>query len=124
MYNKLTTFIIWHSLNIITINGVNNVCNDKYCLYHVGDVNAPNMNPLEQAKSLCSQNNSHSWPFEVYNEQVNQLVDRFFGKTNLRERYIFLGTRLLFIPWNWFWVNKMPGNLKNLFLILLHHFLN
>ncbi|ESN96973.1 hypothetical protein HELRODRAFT_178777 [Helobdella robusta] len=72
----------------------------KYCLY-LADDEWHHYN--EVSTNLCSKNNRDGWLLEIYDDDVQQLVDQFVACKGLQRKIFLLGTEMS--PNKMMWVN-------------------
>ncbi|ESO09724.1 hypothetical protein HELRODRAFT_183942 [Helobdella robusta] len=84
------------------ISGSNSNCSEKHCLYTLDNY----LHDLDGIPdNYCSQNGSRNgWLLEIYDENVQSLVDQFVKINNLRGRNSLLGASRL--PVAMTWINK------------------
>ncbi|ESN95143.1 hypothetical protein HELRODRAFT_179739 [Helobdella robusta] len=114
--NKILIIIYILSLLISLINcsdGSSSNCSDKYCLYMVDDLKNSGNLTLDENSCSGKSNNRNGWLLEVYDEDVQLLVDGFIEKNNLKNKNFLLGTKMNRSGWMWINNNQYSGNVDD-----------
>ncbi|ESN95145.1 hypothetical protein HELRODRAFT_179741 [Helobdella robusta] len=112
----LIIIILISSLLISLINfsdGSSSNCSDKYCLYMVDDLKNSGNLTLDENSCSGKSNNRNGWLLEVYDEDVQLLVDGFIEKNNLKNKNFLLGTKMNRSGWMWINNYQYSGNVDD-----------